>query len=100
MPDMRFNFPVMRDMKRACENTAAQIDDSVDKMKAVAQQMEDGALHGKGGDRAKEAVRNTLIPKMQLLSAKLREQASDIQKSIEEGMRVQGDDKRLFDEIN
>ena len=99
MADMRFNFPVMREMKRACENTAAQIDDSVGKMKEIAQSMENGALLGKGGDRARESFRNTLVPKMQMLSAKLREQASDIQKSIEEGQRIQGDDKQLMDSI-
>jgi hypothetical protein len=51
-------------------------------MQKIAKMMEDGALHGVGGDAFREAIQGILLPVMDSLMFKMDELAGDINGAV------------------
>jgi WXG100 family type VII secretion target len=77
-PDVRMNYDSMEAMAKEFENAVKQLEDTMNDMKKVASNMQDGALLGMGGDAFVDAIQSKLLPNMQILTEKLGEMNGDI----------------------
>ena len=82
MVDVRMNYGSMDKMEKEFEAAASQLDDSYREMQKIAKMMEDGALHGVGGDAFREAIQGSLLPAMDSLIFKMNELSSDINGAV------------------
>lgn len=83
MPDVRMNYGSMDEMKKAFHQAHEQLETTRAEMEKVAKLMEDGALVGQAGDAFKNAIRSTLMKRIQVIAAKMREMEGDIQGAVE-----------------
>jgi uncharacterized protein YukE len=82
MVDVRMNYSSMEKMEQEFNGAAKQLDESMREMKKIAKTMEDGALHGMGGDAFRDAIMQKLLPRMQKLEEKMIELSSDIDGAV------------------
>jgi len=78
MPDVQMDFEMMEDMNATFRSCVAQMDDTIRAMQAIATQLEDGALLGKGGSAFADAIRGKLTPGLNRLQDKFQELAEDV----------------------
>jgi uncharacterized protein YukE len=83
MVDVRMNYGSMEKMEKEFDAAASQLDDSMREMQKIAKMMEDGALHGVGGDAFRDAIQNSLVPAMDQLIYKMDELSADIRGAVE-----------------
>lgn len=82
MVDVRMNYGSMEKMEKEFKAAAKQLDDSMREMEKIAKMMEDGALHGVGGDAFVAAIQGSLLPVMNRLEEKMQELAGDINGAV------------------
>ena len=82
MVDVRMNYGSMEKMEKEFDAAAKQLDDSSREMEKIAKMMEDGALHGVGGDAFREAIQGSLLPAMDSLIFKMNELSGDINGAV------------------
>jgi uncharacterized protein YukE len=82
MVDVRMNYGSMEKMEKEFKEAAKQLGDSMREMEKIAKMMEDGALHGVGGDAFVDAIRGSLLPVMSRLEEKMQELAGDINGAV------------------
>lgn len=82
MVDVRMNYGSMEKMEKEFDAAANALQDSYTEMNKIAKMMEDGALHGVGGDAFIEAIEGSLIPALEALMFKMQELASDINGAV------------------
>jgi uncharacterized protein YukE len=82
MVDVRMNYGSMEKMEKEFKAAAKQLDDSMREMEKIAKMMEDGALHGIGGDAFRDAIQMKLLPVMSRLEEKMQELAGDINGAV------------------
>lgn len=80
---IKMDYPLMEAMARAFADGSERLEDTISEMNAVAGMIADGALIGQGGDAFEEAIRGTLIPKIQRLQEKFNELQQDILSAVE-----------------
>ena len=82
MVDVRMNYGSMEKMEKEFKAAAKQLDDSSREMEKIAKMMEDGALHGVGGDAFTAAIQGSLLPVMYRLEEKMQELSGDINGAV------------------
>jgi uncharacterized protein YukE len=82
MVDVRMNYGSMEKMEQEFKSAAKQLDESMREMKKIAKMMEDGALHGLGGDSFQDAIKGKLLPVMKRLEEKMQELSGDINGAV------------------
>jgi uncharacterized protein YukE len=82
MVDVRMNYGSMEKMEKEFKEAAKQLGDSMSEMEKIAKMMEDGALHGVGGDAFVDAIKGSLLPVMSRLEEKMQELAGDINGAV------------------
>lgn len=65
-------------------------------MEKIAQQMDQGALQGGGGQAFQDAIKNKLNKKLDRLMAKMTEEAGDVTKAIERIHKAEQSAKKPF----
>jgi uncharacterized protein YukE len=82
MVDVRMNYGSMDKMEKEFIAAASQLQDTTSEMTKIAKMMEDGALHGVGGDAFQDAIHGSLIHALDSLMFKMDELASDINGAV------------------
>lgn len=82
MPDVRMNYSTMEDMSKAFGKAKQQLDDTTTEMEKIAKAMEDGALLGLAGDAFRDAIRQKLMKRLKVISAKMKELEGDIKGAV------------------
>jgi len=85
---IRLNYPAMQEMAQQCNTTAQRLMETSRLAQQIAQEMQSSAMVGNSGDSFSSALTNAFIPAVNKLSQKFAEEASDIQKAIQD-MQVQ-----------
>lgn len=70
-------------MSDAFKKAQQTLNSTKDAMTKVAQQMNQGALQGAGGQAFEDAIKNKLNKKLDRLMAKMTEEAGDVEKAIQ-----------------
>ena len=84
MSEIKMDYGLMEDMNRTFLQGVEQLQDTMQAMQSVANEMEDGALLGRGGTAFTEAIRGKLCPAISRLTDKFQELAEDINKAMED----------------
>lgn len=78
MPDVQMDYDLMQDMGKLFRTGAQQLGDTIRTMQGIANQLEDGALLGQGGDALASAIRDRLNSRLARLQDKLDEMSMDV----------------------
>lgn len=84
MSEIRMEYGLMDDMSRTFLQGVEQLQDTLQAMQTVANEMEDGALLGRGGVAFTEAIRGKLCPAIAKLSEKFKELSDDVLKAMQD----------------
>jgi WXG100 family type VII secretion target len=76
--EIRMDYGLMEDMSKTFQQSVEQLQDTLSAVQNLANEMEDGALLGRGGDAFTEALRNKLSPAISRLIEKFEELAKDV----------------------
>lgn len=78
---IRVNYPALEDMSKQCSQAAQRLRQTTNMANQIAQQMQNGAMMGEFGDVFVQALQ-IFQAKVNKLSDKLAEEASDIQQAM------------------
>lgn len=81
-PDVRMVYESMEKMAKEFDNSASQLEETMNDMKKIAQMMEGGALVGDGGSAFQDAIKSQLLPNIKILMEKLQENGGDIRAAV------------------
>ncbi|MCA9994783.1 MAG: WXG100 family type VII secretion target [Anaerolineales bacterium] len=84
MSEIRMDYGLMEDMSRTFLQGVEQLQDTMQAMQTIANEMEDGALLGRGGVAFTEALRGKLCPAIAKLSEKFKELSDDVLKAMQD----------------
>jgi WXG100 family type VII secretion target len=84
MAEIKMDYGLMEDMSRTFLQGVEQLQDTNQAMQSIANEMEDGALLGRGGVAFTEAIRGKLSPAITRLTDKFQELSEDINKAMED----------------
>lgn len=84
MSEIRMDYGLMEDMSRTFLQGVEQLQDTMQAMQTIANEMEDGALLGRGGVAFTEAIRGKLCPAIAKLSEKFKELSDDVLKAMQD----------------
>ncbi|MCB8977450.1 MAG: WXG100 family type VII secretion target [Ardenticatenaceae bacterium] len=96
MSEIKMDYGLMEDMNRTFLQGVEQLQDTMQAMQNVANEMEDGALLGRGGTAFTEAIRGKLCPAISRLTDKFQELAEDIQKAMEDMKSADSSTERMY----
>lgn len=96
MSEIKMDYGLMEDMNRTFLQGVEQLQDTMQAMQNVANEMEDGALLGRGGTAFTEAIRGKLCPAISRLTDKFQELAEDIQKAMEDMKSADSSSERMY----
>jgi WXG100 family type VII secretion target len=96
MSEIKMDYGLMEDMNRTFLQGVEQLQDTMQAMQNVANEMEDGALLGRGGTAFTEAIRGKLCPAISRLTDKFQELAEDIQKAMEDMKSADTSSERMY----
>jgi WXG100 family type VII secretion target len=94
--EIRMDYGLMEDMSKTFQQSVEQLQDTMQAMQNVANELEDGALLGRGGDAFTEAIRNKLAPSISRLTEKFQELAEDINKAMEDMRSADTSTERMY----
>ena len=94
--EIKMDYGLMEDMNRTFSQGVEQLQDTMQAMQNIANQMEDGALLGRGGAAFTEALRDKLTPAISRLIEKFEELAEDINKATEDMRSADESSQRMF----
>ena len=81
--EIKLDYVKAEDMIKAFQAGQQDLQTAQTNMSKVAQQLEDGALLGKGGEEFKNAINGPLVGSIKKLEEKFQEMAEDVQKAID-----------------
>lgn len=81
--DQRMNYDSMKAMSDSFKKAAQQIEETKQAMAQVANQMEQGALQGTGGDLFKSALQEKLSKKLDDITQSMNDMSSNIDGAVE-----------------
>lgn len=81
---IKMDYPKMEAMANSFRQGSQQLQQTAQQMRAVAKNLEDGALIGQGGSAFVEAINTKLLPAIQRMNAKFEELAKDIEKAMQD----------------
>ena len=93
---IKMDYGMMEDMNRTFLQGVEQLQDTMSEMQSVANELEDGALLGRGGAAFTEAIRDKLCPAISRLTDKYNELAQDIQKAMEDMQSADSTSERMY----
>lgn len=96
MPDQKMVYASMEDMAKSFDKGAQQIQEMVPAMGKIADQMEQGALKGQGGQVFQAALKETLTKKLNDINKALTDLSGDITKAMTEMKQVEQADTKIF----
>lgn len=96
MADIKMKFESVEEMSNIMAAAQQIIQDSIDDMKSIAQQLEDGALWGTGGDSLKAGINEKLVSKMGTLAEKCGEISNDLKEAADAVRRGEATSKSRF----
>ncbi len=96
MSEIKMDYGLMEDMNRTFLQGVEQLQDTMQAMQSVANEMEDGALLGRGGTAFTEAIRGKLCPAISRLTDKFQELAEDINKAMEDMRSADTSTERMY----
>lgn len=94
--EIRMDYGLMEDMSKTFQMSVEQLQDTLSAMQNVANELEDGALLGRGGDAFTEAIRNKLSPAISRLIEKFEELAEDVNKAMEDMRSADTSTERMY----
>lgn len=74
----KMNYPMVERMMRTMDDGAKRLESSIGEMNKVATTLDQGGLRGDAGAAFVQAIRGSLIPSMQRLQEKFKEQQGDL----------------------
>jgi uncharacterized protein YukE len=74
----------MMDARKAFDDAAKTLENTMSTAKSISAAMDNGALKGDAGENFTEAINNDLTKALQTLQAKMQEMSKDIQKAVDE----------------
>ncbi|MAT99799.1 MAG: hypothetical protein CL608_21880 [Anaerolineaceae bacterium] len=96
MSEIKMDYGLMEDMNKTFLQGVEQLQDTMQAMQNVANEMEDGALLGRGGTAFTEAIRGKLCPAISRLTDKFQELAEDINKAMEDMRSADTSTERMY----
>jgi WXG100 family type VII secretion target len=96
MSEIKMDYGLMEDMNRTFLQGVEQLQDTMQAMQGVANEIEDGALLGRGGTAFTEAIRGKLCPAISRLTDKFQELAEDINKAMEDMKSADSSTERMY----
>jgi WXG100 family type VII secretion target len=96
MTEIKMDYGLMEDMNRTFQQVVEQLQDTMQAMQNVANEMEDGALLGRGGTAFTEAIRGKMCPAISRLTDKFQELAEDINKAMEDMRSADTSTERMY----
>ena len=96
MSEIKMDYGLMEDMSRTFLQGVEQLQDTMQAMQNVANELEDGALLGRGGVAFTDAIRGKLCPAIGRLTDKYQELAEDIQKAMEDMKSADTSSERMY----
>jgi len=94
--EIRMDYGLMEDMNRVFQQGVEQLQDTMQAMQSIANELEDGALLGRGGVAFTEAIRGKLSPAISRLTDKFQELAEDINKAMEDMRSADQTTERMY----
>ena len=93
---IKMDYGLMEDMNRTFLQGVEQLQDTNQEMQKIANELEDGALLGRGGQAFTEAIRGKLSPAIARLTDKFQELADDIQKAMDDMQSADNTTERMY----
>ncbi|HSG16934.1 MAG TPA: WXG100 family type VII secretion target, partial [Anaerolineae bacterium] len=81
---IKMDYGLMEQMSQTFAQGVEQLQDTMQAMQSVANELEDGALLGRGGAAFTEAIRDKLCPAISRLTEKYQELSQDVQKAMDD----------------
>lgn len=94
--EIKMDYGLMEDMSKTFQQSVEQLQDTLQAMQNVANELEDGALLGRGGDAFTEAIRNKLSPAISRLTEKMQELSEDVNKAMEDMRSADSSTERMY----
>lgn len=94
--EIRMDYGLMEDMSKTFLQGVEQLQDTMQVAQNIANELEDGALLGRGGDAFTEAIRNKLSPAISRLTEKFQELSEDINKALEDMRSADSSTERMY----
>lgn len=94
--EIRMDYGLMEDMSATFKQSVEQLQDTMQAMQSVANELEDGALLGRGGVSFTEAIRDKLSPAISRLTEKMQELADDVNKAMEDMRSADSTTERMY----
>ena len=83
MPDVKMNYQMMEEMGRTCAQAAKTLEDSMSSINQIAGKLAD-SFQGMGGDAMQQALKQTLVRKLQSFHDKMSEMSQDLQTAAQD----------------
>lgn len=96
MSEIKMDYGLMEEMNRTFLQGVEQLQDTMQAMQNVANEMEDGALLGRGGAAFTDAIRGKLCPGISRLTEKFEELAGDIQQAMDDMKSADTSTERMY----
>lgn len=93
---IKMDYGLMADMSQTFKQGVEQLQDTNQVMQNIANELEDGALLGRGGVAFTEAIRGKLCPAISRLTDKFEELAGDIQKAMDDMRSADNTTERMY----
>jgi WXG100 family type VII secretion target len=93
---IKMDYGMMEEMAQTFAQGVEQLQDTMQAMQSVANDLEDGALLGRGGVAFTEAIRDKLCPAISRLTEKFQELAQDVQKAMEDMKSADTSTERMY----
>lgn len=93
---IKMDYGLMEDMSRTFLQGVEQLQDTNQAMQSIANEMEDGALLGRGGVAFTEAIRGKLCPAITRLTDKFQELSEDINTAMEDMRSADSSTERMY----
>lgn len=94
--EIRMDYGLMEDMSKTFQQSVEQLQDTLQAVQNIANELEDGALLGRGGDAFTEAIRNKLSPAISRLTEKMQELSEDVNKAMEDMRSADSSTERMY----
>ena len=93
---IKMDYGLMEDMSQTFKQGVEQLQDTNQVMQNIANELEDGALLGRGGAAFTDAIRGKLCPAIARLTEKFEELAGDIQKAMDDMQSADNTTERMY----
>ena len=93
---IKMDYGLMEDMSQTFKQGVEQLQDTNQVRQNIANELEDGALLGRGGAAFTDAIRGKLCPAIARLTEKFEELAGDIQKAMDDMQSADNTTERMY----